>query len=115
MCAKSSVRPFLESMRNFMRANSLRALALSTLFAVLCAASALGQTVTGSITGQVNDPSGAVVSAAKVTAENVSTGVKTIAETNGSGVYTLRFLPIGTYTVTIESTGFSTQKLSPFS
>ena len=74
----------------------------------------LAQTVTGSITGQVTDPSGAVVAGAKVTAENTETGVKTPSATNGSGVYTIRFLPIGTYTVTIEAKGFVPQRVAPF-
>src|ERR1700758_484645 len=80
----------------------------------LCLSSALGQTVTGSITGVVTDPSGAVVPGAKVVAENVATGVKTTAQTNSNGVYTLRFLPIGTYTVTIEAKGFALQKMEAF-
>ncbi|HEV2172874.1 MAG TPA: carboxypeptidase-like regulatory domain-containing protein, partial [Nitrospira sp.] len=71
------------------------------LVSILCLASAAGQTVTASITGTVTDPSGAVVPGAKVVAENVATGVKTSAQTNSDGVYTLRFLPIGTYTVTM--------------
>src|SRR5437667_11929099 len=75
---------------------------------------ASGQTVTGAITGQVPDPSGAVVGGATVTAENTATSVKTSAQTNGSGVYTIRFLPIGTYTVTIESKGFVPQQVPPF-
>jgi len=74
----------------------------------------LGQTVTGSITGQVTDPSGAVIAGAKVIAENSATSVKTSTQTNASGVYTIRFLPIGTYTMTIEATGFVTEKVSPF-
>jgi hypothetical protein len=81
---------------------------------LLYISSALGQTVTGSITGQVTDPSGAVVVGAKVTAENTATSVSTSAETNSSGLYTIRFLPIGTYTVTIEATGFTTQKIAAF-
>ncbi|HXP41364.1 MAG TPA: TonB-dependent receptor, partial [Candidatus Acidoferrales bacterium] len=85
-----------------------------SLAVLLCLSSALGQTVTSSITGQVTDPSGAVVAGAKVIAENAATSVKTSTETNASGVYTIRFLPIGTYTVTIEGKGFSTQKISPF-
>jgi hypothetical protein len=84
------------------------------LTAVLYLSSALGQTVTGSITGQVTDPSGALVVGAKVTAENTATSVKTSAQTNGSGVYTIRFLPIGTYTLTTEAKGFSTQKIPAF-
>jgi hypothetical protein len=77
-------------------------------------ASAFGQTVTGSITGEVIDPSGALVAGAKVTAENTATAVKTTAQTNAAGVYTIRFLPIGTYTVTIEAAGFSRQTTAAF-
>ncbi len=85
-----------------------------SLAALLCLSSASGQTVTGSITGQVTDPSGAVVVNATVTAINMATGLKTVAQTNASGVYTLRFLPVGTYTLTIEAAGFTTEKVSPF-
>jgi hypothetical protein len=97
-----------------MRANSLRALFGCCLLALLCAASALGQTVTGSITGLVTDPSGAVVVGATVTATNVATGVSTTAVSNGSGAYTIRFLPIGSYTLTIEAKGFATLKRPAF-
>ena len=84
------------------------------LVTMLCLASALGQTVTASITGVVTDPSGAMVAGAKVVSENVATGVKTSTQTNGDGVYTLRFLPVGTYTLTIDAPGFATQKLQAF-
>ncbi len=81
---------------------------LGVVFAAALSLSyAAAQTVTGSITGQVTDPSGAVVVGAKVTAENVATAVKTSAVTNSAGVYTIRFLPIGTYNVTVEDTGFA--------
>src|SRR6202047_746594 len=85
-----------------------------SLAAFFLTSAALGQTVTGSITGQVTDPSGAVIVGANVTAVNVGTSVKTVTQTNASGVYTIRFLPIGTYTVTIEAKGFATQKISLF-
>src|ERR1700734_254423 len=97
-----------------MRTKLVKYLAGCSLAVLLCLASALGQTVTSSITGQVTDPSGAVISGAKVIAENAATSVKTSTETNASGVYTIRFLPIGTYTLTIEAKGFATQKISPF-
>src|SRR6202046_587003 len=97
-----------------MRTKLVKYLAGCSLAVLLCLASALGQTVTSSITGQVTDPSGAVISGAKVIAENAATSVKTSTETNASGVYTIRFLPIGTYTLTIEGKGFATQKISPF-
>ena len=72
------------------------------------------QTVTGSITGQVTDPSGALVSGAVVTAENVGTSVKTTATTNSAGLYTIRFLPIGGYTLTVDFKGFASAKIAPF-
>jgi Carboxypeptidase regulatory-like domain/TonB dependent receptor len=72
------------------------------------------QTVTGSITGVVTDQSGAVVTGASVTAENVATSVKSSAKTNEAGNYTIRFLPIGTYTVTIDAAGFSKQTTASF-
>jgi hypothetical protein len=85
------------------------------LSALFCLPAAVGQTVTGSITGQVTDSSGAVVVGANVTAENTATSVKTSAKTNGSGVYFVRFLPVGIYTVTVEATGFNTQQIPSFS
>ena len=85
-----------------------------SLAAFFLTSAALGQTVTGSITGQVTDPSGAVIVGANVTAVNVGTSVKTATQTNASGAYTIRFLPIGTYTVTVEATGFTTQQVAPF-
>lgn len=82
--------------------------------ALFCLSSASAQTVTGSITGEVTDRSGALVAGANVTAENTATSVKTSVKTNAAGVYTIRFLPIGTYTVTIEAAGFSKQTVPPF-
>jgi hypothetical protein len=73
-----------------------------------------GQTITGSITGTVTDPSEAVVVGAKVTAQNLATGVSTTTQTNTAGVYTIRFLPIGTYVVSIEAKGFATDTTSAF-
>ena len=85
------------------------------LAALLSCMHAGAQTVTGSITGQVTDPSGALVVGATVTAENSSTSVKTTAKTNGAGLYTIRFLPIGTYQLTIEANGFASSNVAPFS
>ncbi|WP_263367528.1 TonB-dependent receptor [Edaphobacter bradus] len=84
------------------------------LAALLCTSTMFAQTVTGAITGAVSDPSGAVIPGAQVIAENTGTGVKTQAQTNDSGAYTIRFLPIGTYRVTIYASGFSTQTIPPF-
>ncbi|WP_260734819.1 TonB-dependent receptor [Tunturiibacter lichenicola] len=74
----------------------------------------MAQTITGSISGEVTDPTGAVVPNAKVTAENVDTGVKTQVTTNAAGVYSIRFLPIGHYKVLVEAQGFSSEAVPPF-
>jgi hypothetical protein len=97
-----------------MRTTVLRSLFGYSLLLLLTLSSALGQTVTGSITGVVTDPSDAVIPGATVTAENVATGVRTTAQTNAAGAYTIRFLPIGTYSVRIEAKGFSPEAIAPF-
>jgi hypothetical protein len=84
------------------------------LAALLCLGTANAQTVTGSVTGEVTDASGAVVPNATVIATNVGTGVKSTTPTNGQGVYTLRFLPIGEYSVEIDAKGFTPRKFKPF-
>src|ERR1700693_4593240 len=74
----------------------------------------LAQTVTGAIRGIVNDPSGAIVPDATVTATNVETGVPTVTKTNQAGEYSIRFLQIGQYKLTIEAPGFKTANYGPF-
>jgi Carboxypeptidase regulatory-like domain len=77
--------------------------------------SAFGQTITGTITGEVTDPSGAVVPGASVVAQNLDTGVATATTTNSDGLYHIDFLPIGHYQVTVQANGFARAELPPFS
>ncbi|WP_263359684.1 TonB-dependent receptor [Acidicapsa ligni] len=81
---------------------------------VFTATFAHAQTVTGSITGEVTDPSGAVVPGARVVAHNLDTNVDSPTTTNSTGFYRIQFLPIGHYQVTIEAKGFNTETLPPF-
>ena len=62
--------------------------------------------VTASISGTVTDPSGAVVAGATVTATNVETGVVTTLTTNGQGFYSFQSLPLGTYAIGVQQSGF---------
>jgi len=87
----------------------------NTLFVILAALSvigifsisALGQgRVTGTITGVVTDPTGAVIQGAKVTASNRATGFKQETVTNSDGFYRIDLLPVGAYEVKTEFTGF---------
>ena len=72
----------------------------------LGARTATAQTFRGSILGTVTDATGASVVGAKVTIRNIDTGVERTTETNGEGQYIAPELPIGTYKVTVEQTGF---------
>jgi hypothetical protein len=72
------------------------------------------QTVTGSIRGSVVDQTGAVVAEAKVSAQNVNTGVVTTTVSDHSGAYNIQTLPIGTYVVSAKKAGFDTTSERPF-
>jgi hypothetical protein len=86
-----------------------RALALVLTAVLLTPAVVLAQIGgTGSIQGNVLDPSGAAVAGATVTATNAATGVVTTRTTTQSGVYTVSPLPAGSYRVEVTLTGFQT-------
>ncbi len=68
---------------------------------------ASGQTF-GSITGEVRDPSGAIMPNAPVTATNVATNVARATSTNESGVYSFPDLIPATYQVKVSAPGFQT-------
>jgi hypothetical protein len=74
----------------------------------------MAQTVTGTIRGTITDPSGAIVSGATVTATNTASSVATVTRTNGSGEYSIRFLQIGQYKVSVSAPGFETANYGPF-
>ncbi len=78
------------------------------LLALLCFAS-LGAhaQVSASLSGRVTDPTGAVVSGATVTAENVDTGLSRTAITDQAGRYELVALPVGQYQVRATKMGFA--------
>ncbi len=81
---------------------------ISMVFVLLAALSLSAQTFRGTILGTVTDPSGAVISGAKVSAKNVGTGLERTAQTSADGSYSIPELPIGTYTVSVSQTGFQT-------
>lgn len=76
--------------------------ACALIFTPVCAA----QVVTATLTGAVTDSSGAFVPGASVTVTETSTGIVRNTTTSAEGVYTLPFLPPGTYNVDIEKQGF---------
>jgi hypothetical protein len=79
------------------------------LLAALIAAPAWAQTQLGTLFGTVTDTSGAVVPAAEVSVENVTTGFKRDGSTGKTGEYQLVGLPTGRYTLRVQKEGFQTE------
>ena len=75
---------------------------------------AFAQEVTATISGTVTDQSGASVVGAKVTAKSVERGVVYTAESNDAGIYRIAQLPVGSYDLRIEKTGFQTSLYPAF-
>jgi outer membrane receptor protein involved in Fe transport len=76
------------------------------LLSISLSSAVLAQNVTASITGTVKDATGAVVPNATVRATNTGTQTQFDGVSDGTGTYLLRNLPVGVYTVRIESKGF---------
>jgi hypothetical protein len=82
---------------------------LLLLVVLLTAACALAQSSAGfgAISGSVTDPSGAVVSGAKVVVANTSKGIRRDLETSSAGVFVVpNLVPADGYTVTVSKAGF---------
>ncbi|MEE8145969.1 MAG: carboxypeptidase-like regulatory domain-containing protein, partial [Longimicrobiales bacterium] len=89
---------------------SLRAmLGVALLVAALgvpVSALAQSQATTGIIRGTITDPTGQPVASARVNLVQAETGFTRSVTTNQSGIFTATLLPVGTYTVTVESLQF---------
>lgn len=70
------------------------------------------QTFRGTISGNLQDQSGATVPNATVTATDEGTGVARTTISSSSGDYTFTDLPLGRYTVTTTVMGFSPYKVT---
>jgi hypothetical protein len=68
----------------------------------------IGQTITGTISGEVTDASGAVVAGATIAVENLGTSEKRTATTTASGSFRVPDLAIGKYKLTATAEGFKT-------
>ena len=92
-----------------MRSNGKgRFLALLAIVILLSGMLLAQNIVTGGIAGTVTDPSGAVVSNAKVNLKSNSEGNIQTTNTSSTGLYNFPLLKPGTYTVTLSQSGFHT-------
>lgn len=85
---------------------------LFLLSAVLftCAHPAFSQSARGEVNGTVTDNTGAVVPSAVVRLLNTQTGVSDQSSTNASGYYVFINVQPGSYTLSVESSGFKAAK-----
>src|ERR1700686_2603775 len=65
---------------------------------------------TGSISGTLKDPSGALIPGATVIATNTATGIQNKTTTDTKGVFTFPSLQVGRYDLQAEVEGFRPQK-----
>lgn len=77
---------------------------------LLTAGTLQSQGIFGTLTGVVSDQSGAVVANAKVVLKDAISGSARDTITNGEGYFTFASVPVGTYVLTVEATGFQTYK-----
>src|SRR5882724_5834355 len=85
---------------------SFTAFALFAICLMLGAVTVSAQETTGTLRGTVADVNGAVVSGATVTVTNDATGAQQTKQTTGDGIFEFSKLGPGSYTVTIEASGF---------
>src|SRR6266702_1479883 len=88
----------------------LRGFIFVALFLLVLSPGVRAQLTTATIVGNVQDSSGAYIAGAKVTATNVDTQFTRSVTSAADGAYRLDFMPVGTYTLTVEAQGLSSQE-----
>src|ERR1700674_972052 len=91
------------------RSNTILLLASLLAFPDLLWVRASAQVSGGAISGAVTNASQAAVPNARVTLKDVATGVTRAVTTDAAGFYTSPDLAPGTYEMTVEASGFTTQ------
>ena len=83
----------------------------SYLLAIACVNSSVlcAQTVNGTILGLVQDPQGAVIASAEITAKNLDNGAVRKGTSEGNGTYRISGVPAGPYQITASIMGFKTE------
>ena len=83
--------------------------AVAILASLLLSLPLLSQSSNATVSGTVNDPSGAIVPGVTITATNNATGVSSTAISNEAGVFNITGLLPGVYKVSSSLTGFRPQ------
>ncbi|MGH9596526.1 MAG: carboxypeptidase regulatory-like domain-containing protein, partial [Edaphobacter sp.] len=80
---------------------------LLMLVATFGVTSAIAQSTRGTVTGTIQDSTGALLADATVTLLSPSTGISSTAKTNKAGIYRFDAVLNGDYTVTASAAGFA--------
>src|SRR5439155_9996912 len=95
-------------LKEFPSMSKIVRLSFVLFFMLAMSAIAFGQsTVTGAITGLVSNPNREVVPGASVTAKNIETNKEDTATSDDEGRFRVVNLQPGTYTVTVNVSGFA--------
>src|SRR5689334_2273992 len=76
------------------------------LLVVCLAAIGVSQVTTADIVGTVTDASGAAITTATVSIQNLATQASRTAKVDSGGAFAFPILPAGTYSVKVEAPGF---------
>ena len=95
-----------------MHSRKLAAFALLPLAVILMSSLLTAQTNQGSIAGNVMDPSGAMVTNAKIVAKERNTGTTYETVSSSAGAYRFPNVSIGTYDITATAEGFKAATLT---
>jgi Carboxypeptidase regulatory-like domain/TonB dependent receptor len=86
----------------------VRLLYVIALMAALSAVGAFGQSInSGTVSGQVTDPSGALIAGAKVRLTNPVTGFEQMTVTDTSGNFKFNSVPVNNYRLEVSAAGFN--------
>lgn len=109
MCSRNgAIRSGEEEMMNRHSRGLARWIVVAIVMLLVASTTNLpAQLSTARVTGTVTDHSGATVTGAEITLVNKDTGVSVEGRSNESGIYLFPFVVPGTYSFSVEASGFS--------
>ena len=87
---------------------TLKRTAQALWWSVMLCGAVSAQSVTSNLVGRVFDPTGASVPNAEIQVKNEATGALRTASSAADGVFRITNLPPGTYSLTVQASGFKT-------
>ncbi len=107
-CAQSALGTF----RWLGRYSAFIACCIFAIILAMSSAARLSAQTAGEISGHVADSTGAVVPDATVILKNLGTGTERTTVTTGAGDYTFPEVPVGTYSLKVNHTGFRNEAMN---